>query len=137
MHFVACRKALVHAAGGFDESLSVSQDVDFVLRALERARAVAHVPLFLYRWRTHRTSTGHGKADQVTANTCQALARSLARVHPGCTVVPGHTFNTYRVIWPDVPGRTLIVVPTRNALAFLKTTVESIERHTRGPSTTS
>ncbi len=130
VHFVACRKALVHAAGSFDESLPVSQDVDFVLRALERARAVAHMPLFLYRWRTHRTSTGHGKADQVTANTCQALARSLARVHPGCAVVPGHTFNTYRVIWPDVPGRTLIVVPTKNALAVLKTTVESIERHT-------
>lgn len=130
VHLVACRKALIGAAGGFDESLPVSQDVDFVLRALERARAVAHVPLFLYRWRTHRTSTGHDKADQVTANTCRALARSLARVHPGCEVGPGHTFNTYRVTWPDVPGRTLIVVPTKNALSFLKTTVESIERHT-------
>ncbi len=130
VHFVACRKALVRAVGGFDESLAVSQDVDFVLRALEQARAVAHLPLFLYRWRTHRTSTGHGKADQVTDNTCRALARSLARVHPGCEVVPGHTFNTYRVIWPDLPGRTLIVVPTKNALTYLKTTVDSIERHT-------
>lgn len=130
VHFVACRKALIQAAGGFDESLSVSQDVDFLLRALERARAVAHLPLFLYRWRTHLTSTGHDKRDQVTANTCRALSRSLARIHPGCTVAAGHTFNTYRITWPDVPGRTLIVVPTKNALSFLKTTVESIERQT-------
>lgn len=130
VHLVVCRTALAREVGGLDESLSVSQDVDFVLRALERARAVAHVPLFLYRWRTHRTSTGHAKLDQVTANTCRALSRSLARLRPGCEVAPGHTFNTYRVTWPDVPGRTLIVVPTRNALSFLKTTVDSIARHT-------
>lgn len=132
VHLIVCRTSLAREIGGLDEGLSVSQDVDFVLRALERAKGIAHVPLFLYRWRTHRTSTGHDKADQVTANTCRALKRSLARVHPGCEVAPGHTFNTYRVRWPDVPGKTLIVVPTKNALSFLKTTVESIERHTDG-----
>lgn len=130
VHLVVCRTSLAREVGGLDEGLSVSQDVDFVLRALERAKGVAHVPLFLYRWRTHRTSTGHTKLDQVTANTCRALSRSLARLHPGCEVAPGHTFNTYRVTWPDVPGKTLIVVPTRNALSFLKTTIASIERHT-------
>lgn len=130
VHLIVCRTALAREVGGLDEGLSVSQDVDFVLRALERARAVAHVPLFLYRWRTHRTSTGHSRRDDVTANTIRALTRSLSRLQPGCAVAPGHSYNTYRVTWPDVPGKTLIVVPTKNALSFLKTTVESIERHT-------
>jgi hypothetical protein len=37
----------------------------FVLRVIERAVAVAHVPALLYRWRTQTTSTGHSKASEV------------------------------------------------------------------------
>ncbi len=130
VHFVVCRTALARSVGGLDETLAVSQDVDFVLRLLERTGRVAHVPQFLYRWRTHEGSTGHSKAHLVTANTCGAIDRSLARLYPGCRVEAGSTFNTYRVAWPAAQGRTLIVIPTKNALSYLRVAIDSIERHT-------
>lgn len=111
VHCVACRRSLVEAVGGLDETLPVSQDVDFILRILERARRVAHVPRFLYRWRTHSGSAGHTKMDRVSAITREAIAGSLARLRPGARVEPGPVFNTYRILWPPAPGRTLIVVP--------------------------
>ncbi len=55
---------------------------------------------------------------------------SLARLYPGCRVGPGSTFNTYRVEWPAARGRTLIVIPTKNALSYLRVAIDSIERYT-------
>lgn len=130
VHFIVCRKSIIDRAGGVNDNLTVSQDVDFVLRALECARNVAHVPQFLYRWRTHLQSTGHAKMDLVTDNTVRAITGSLSRIHPGCTVEPGDTFNTYRITWPAAGGKTLIVIPTKNAVSFLRAAVDSIEAFT-------
>ncbi|RYD19151.1 MAG: glycosyltransferase, partial [Lysobacteraceae bacterium] len=78
VHFIAVRADVARAVM-LDQSLKISADVDFVLRVLERATAVAHVPSFLYRWRTHSTSTGHARKADVTAATISVLERHLER----------------------------------------------------------
>ena len=128
VHLVCVRTDLARAIGGWDESMAISADVDFVLRALEASTKVAHVPGVLYRWRTHDSSTGHSKKALVTEATIAALQRHLDRLGTGARASEGVWFNQYRIDWPAPDGMVLVVIPTRNGCAFLRTAVSSIER---------
>ena len=132
VHLVCVRTALAHALTGYDESLTISADVDFVLRAIERAGAVAHVPRPLYRWRTHAGSEGHRRKDGVMAATQAALARHLARSGHRARVRPGAGFNQFRIDWPDDRGEVLIVIPTKDRVDLLRSCIDSIERTAAG-----
>jgi GT2 family glycosyltransferase len=128
VHPVCVRTELARRIGGWDESLAISADVDFVLRVIEQARRVTHVPAVLYRWRTHADSTGHAKKQSVMAATIGALQRHLDRLDTGARVSEGPWFNQFRIDWPSAKGLILIVIPTKNGRALLQTAVESIER---------
>ena len=132
VHLIAVRADVARRAAGWDESLAISADVDFVLRVLEAATVVAHVPRVLYRWRTHATSTGHAKQGQVTTATRDAIARHLARQHLPATVSDGLRYNEYRLDWPDDGGEVLIVIPTKNRVDLLRTCIESIAKTSQG-----
>ena len=132
VHMIAIRTTLAKDLGGWDETLTISADVDFVLRAIERAEAVAHVPSVLYRWRTHESSAGHVKMEHVTQAMCGILSRHLARLGRAATVGPGFRYNEYRVDWTDDRGEVLVVIPTRNRVDLLKTCIDSIERTSDG-----
>ncbi len=130
VHIVCARTAIARAIGGWDESMAISADVDFVLRMIEAAQIVTHVPAVLYRWRTHGGSTGHARQDSVMAATIGALQRHLDRLQTGARAAPGVWFNQFRIDWPRAEGRVLIVIPTRNKVELLRTAIASIERTT-------
>ena len=157
VHIVCARTEIARRIGGWDEAMSISADVDFVLRMIEASRVVTHVPAVLYRWRTHGGSTGHARQETVMAATVGALQRHLDRLHTGAVVSPGVWFNQFRVDWPSPveaapsgragpgpvgagpagataapahAGRVLIVIPTKNKVDLLRTAVASIERTT-------
>lgn len=132
VHMVCVRTSIAQAAGGWDASMAISADVDFVLRVLERSATVAHVPAVLYRWRTHAGSAGHASQARVMAATRGALQRHLDRCGSGATAADGVAFNQFGITWPAAPGRILIVIPTRNKADLLRTAVESIERTAAG-----
>ncbi len=56
-HFTVVRRTLLDEVGGFRSGFDGAQDHDFILRCVELARAVAHVPKILYHWRCHENST--------------------------------------------------------------------------------
>ena len=128
VHLLCVRTSLARVVGGWDETMPISADVDFVLRILEQASIVAHVPYILYRWRTQATSTGHAKQSQVMAATRSALQRHCDRLGAEAAVSDGAWFNQFRVEWPVPSGEILIVIPTKNKVELLKTCVSSIER---------
>ena len=128
VHMVCARTAVARQIGGWDETMAISADVDFVLRMIEAAAVVTHVPAVLYRWRTHGGSTGHARQDVVMAATVAAIQRHLDRLDTGATASAGVWFNQFRVDWPEVPGRVLIVMPTKNKVDLLRTAIGSIER---------
>ena len=132
VHMLCVRREIAYQIGGWDESMAISADVDFVLRILEHAKIVAHAPRVLYRWRTHGSSTGHAKKETVMAATRGALQRHLDRRGTGATVEDGVWFNQFRVNWPASSGRILIVIPTKNKAALVRTAVESIEKTAAG-----
>ncbi len=132
VHMICVRTEVARRLTGWDESLPISADVDFVLRVIEAAETIAHVPSVLYRWRTHERSTGHAKQGEVNDATKAALARHLARLGREATVADGMRYNEYRIDWPDDGGEVLIVIPTKNRVDLLKTCIDSIERTSPG-----
>jgi O-antigen biosynthesis protein len=132
VHMICVRTDVARKLAGWDETLPISADVDFVLRVLEIARTVAHVPSVLYRWRTHDSSTGHAKQAEVNDATKAALTRHLTRLGLPATAADGHRYNEYRIDWPDDGGEVLIVIPTKNRVDLLRTCIDSIERTSAG-----
>jgi GT2 family glycosyltransferase len=130
VHMVAVRTEIAQRIGGFDTNLPISADVDFILRAIENSRTVAHIPRVLYRWRTHTTSTGHAKQGQVMDATTAAIQRHLDRLGTGAKARPAAEFNQFEIAWPDPGGQVLIIIPTKDGIDVLRQCVESIEATT-------
>ena len=128
VHMVAVRTEIAQRLGGWDETLPISADVDFILRVIEHARTVTHVPSVLYRWRTHGDSAGHAKQAHVTDAMTGILARHLRRQSLPAAVRPGFRYNEYRLDWPDDGGEVLIVIPTKNRAELLKACIDSVEK---------
>ena len=128
VHLICARTETARRIGGWDETMRISADVDFVLRMIEVSSIVTHVPAILYRWRTHGGSTGHSRQDAVMTATAGAIQRHLDRLGTGAQVEAGVWFNQFRVNWPASQGRVLIVIPTKNKADLLRTAVESVER---------
>ncbi|MFM7898929.1 MAG: glycosyl transferase family 2, partial [Actinomycetota bacterium] len=55
-HLSVLRRSIVERVGRFRAGFDGSQDYDLVLRVIEQARAVVHVPHVLYHWRSLPTS---------------------------------------------------------------------------------
>ncbi len=132
VHLVAVRRRLALALGGYDETMTISADVDFVLRAAERAGSIAHIPRVLYRWRTHGGSAGHRRRGDVMAATRGAIERHLRRLGRTATVQDGLGFNQFRVDWPDDRGTVLVVIPTKDRLDLLRRCIASVEATAAG-----
>lgn len=64
-HFLVVSKMLLEKVGGFRKEFDGSQDYDFILRCVEQAKQVKHIPKILYHWRMHSASTA-GDSDSKT-----------------------------------------------------------------------
>lgn len=131
VHFVAVRSNLAKELGGLDVSMPISMDVDFITRVIERANKVAHVPVPIYRWRTHDQSAGHDKISLVMDATRSAIQRHHDRMLSPASVSNGKTFNTFKTSYEDNFGRVLVIVPTKDRLDLIRPCVDSI-LHTTG-----
>jgi GT2 family glycosyltransferase len=133
VHPVAVRTRIAREIGGLDASLKISHDIDFVLRALEVADKVTHVPDILYRWRTSSGSAGHAQKAAVMAATCAIKTAHLRRIgFPDAEVREGISFNTFSVkYFGGKPGRVLGIIPTKNQGQLLKLCIESLRETTK------
>lgn len=125
VHFVSVKRSLAKKVGGYDLKMNISMDVDFVLRILENSKSVSHIPVPLYRWRTHDGSAGHEKIDAVMDATRRSLERHHARTNSRAEVSNGLTFNTFRHDFPSC-AKSLIIIPTKNRVDLLKPCVDSL-----------
>ena len=129
VHMVGVKKDVLNKIGGFDENLKVSHDYDLVLRAIEQAKKITHVPDVLYRWRTHASSLGHGKMEDVTKASKNALKQHANRLgFDKAEVSSGLSFNFYDVDFnAGKKGRIAIIIPTKNGHEILKKCIDSLE----------
>lgn len=129
VHFIGVRAELLQKVGGFDETLKVSQDYDLILRVLEKAKTVSHVPDILYRWRTHSQSLSSDKKQEVVANALAAISRHLLRLGYNAQVQSSASFNFYDVKFKySTPTKVAVIIPTKNREDLLKKCIDSLER---------
>ncbi len=127
VHLAGFRTRLLRKIGGFDESLSISQDYDLILRASEKARTIVHIPEILYQWRFHGASAGHRKMGEVMEISKSVLRRHLERCGEAGAVNDGASFNFFDVRYPLVAGlKVAIIIPTKNLRDLLRQCIESI-----------
>ena len=101
VHPICVRTELARRIGGWDETMPISADVDFVLRVIEGAQARgarARGPVSLaHPCRQHAATPSR---NSVMAATIGALQRHLDRLGTGARVSEGPWFNQFRIDWP-------------------------------------
>jgi GT2 family glycosyltransferase len=75
-HLGVYRRRLVNEIGAFRTEFNGSQDVDMILRLVERTDRIAHIPRILYHWRAHAASTAGG--DQAKPYAYVAARNAIA-----------------------------------------------------------
>ncbi len=90
-HFFVVKRELARRVGGFRSEFDGAQDYDFILRCVEKAQTVLHIPRVLYSWRCHDASTAVNPESKLYAY--EAGKRAVA-AHLKRTGVPGRVFNT-------------------------------------------
>jgi len=132
-HLVIYKKSLLEQIGSLRSEYDGAQDHDLLLRAVEIAKKVAHLPEVLYHWRIVPGSTAESFGTKSYAHTAGKRAVQVALARRGelgevlDTGYPGH----HRVM-RTLPSRpkVSIIVPTKDNAHVLRRCLESLELST-------
>ena len=129
-HLLVVKRELVELAGGYDSAYDGSEDYDFTLRVIERAKCVRHIAKPLYYWRIHAGSV----ADDISAKPYaydaarRAVQAHLERVGLKGKVVYSKAVPMMRVIYdiPEPKPLVSIIIPSCDHRDVLKRCIDSI-----------
>lgn len=132
-HFFCVKSNVLEQVGGFRQEFDGAQDYDFILRCIEKAKKVGHVPKILYHWRIHSNSTSDNPMSKKYAYDAgqHAIEEHLARIGQKAEVSQRKFFGFYRVKY-QVQGMPLvsILIPNKDQASTLKRCIQSIEKST-------
>jgi glycosyltransferase involved in cell wall biosynthesis len=136
-HFGVYRRDLVQQVGGFRTGFEGAQDYDLALRCCERvaARQIVHLPFILYHWRMHDRSTaaGIGVKPYAARAAQRAIQEHLERMGiDGRVEITSCGYRVRYALRAD-PPRVSIIIPTRNGVKLLRTSVNSVLEKTDYP----
>jgi GT2 family glycosyltransferase len=111
-HLSVLRRSVVEEVGRFRNGFDGSQDYDLVLRVIERARKVVHVPHVLYHWRSLPTSTASAASAKpyAFAAALKAVSEHLERTEtPADVTEAGPSLSRVRRQLRRVPKLSVIL----------------------------
>ena len=127
--FVASKK-LVDEIGTFNSEYDGAQDYDFILRCVEKANEVYHIPKVLYRWRAHSNSTSERPDSKLYAFEAgrRAIEAHYKRLGIEAIVENGDHLGQYKTTY-KIKGNPLIsiVIPNKDHVEDLKKCMDSID----------
>lgn len=130
-HFFVVRKSLAEKVGGFSKEFDGAQDYDFILRCVEQAKGIVHIPKVLYHWRMHAGSTAGNQESKTYAFDAgkEAVEAHLARAGVAATVESTENLGFYRVKYP-VQKQSLIsiLIPNKDEVEALEKCLQSIAK---------
>ena len=138
-HLLGFKKSLFEKAGGFRSEYNGSQDYDLFLRMAEQTDKIVHVPLVLYFWRDLPSSTAANPHSKPYAQTAGLMAVNghLERVYGKGRAEAYETDSLFvydvRYHLEEKP-KVSIIMPTKDAVGYLKKVVDSIQEKTEYPS---
>ena len=131
VHLVGFKTKVLRDVGGLNENLKISQDYDLILRVIEVAKVIVHIPEVLYRWRIHNASSGHKMSEHVMNVSKSILRNHLQRSELFGLVNDGPAFNLFSINYSREEGsKVAIIIPTKDGLNLLKACVNSIKKTT-------
>lgn len=130
-HFTMVKRSLLDRVGGIRAEFDGAQDYDFILRCVEQAKAVGHVPRILYHWRCHQESTASNPFSKQYAVDAgrRAIEEHLRRVGVTGEVTATKDMGFYTVRYP-VEGEPLvsIIIPNKDEVESLAKCLAAIEK---------
>lgn len=101
-HFFVVRKKIMEQAAGFRSDMDGAQDYDYILRCIEKAGGIRHIPKILYHWRIHSGSTADNPASKGYALQAgkRAIETHLQRIGVNAKVSLTKDFGFYHVRYP-------------------------------------
>ena len=132
-HLGVYRKSIVDTVGGFREGFEGAQDYDLLLRVLNRADVVTHIPKILYFWRKIPGSTAQSFSEKSYAWDAgeHALKDALQMANSDATVSKGQRPGTFRITYPVDPAQKIsVIIPFRDKAELLHQCLRSVtEQH--------
>lgn len=132
-HFLLVRRDLLEKVGAIRGEYNGAQDHDFILRCVEQAQAIGHVPRILYHWRSHQESTSENPFSKQYAVDAgkRAVTDHLKRLGVEAEVAATKDMGFYTVCYPH-HGNPLvsIVIPSKDEVESLQKCIASIEKST-------
>ena len=131
-HFIVGRKSILDEIGGYRLGYEGSQDYDLLLRIIEKARKIHHIPKILYHWRKIPGSTAC-KPD--AKNYAYEAAQKSLRSYMERNSIEGEVFmidpGFYRIkrTLPAMP-KVSMIIPFRDQCDMLRRCVDSILKKT-------
>lgn len=131
-HFVVVRKTIVDEVGGLHSEFDGAQDFDFVLRCVEKTKAIYHIPRVLYHWRAHKDSTAENPESKMYAfeNGAKAVQSHYERLGIQAVVKMRKDYlGIYRTVYQlEHKPLVSIVIPNKDHIDDLKKCIDSIEK---------
>ncbi len=128
-HLLVVRKSLGDQIAWFREGFEGAQDYDLILRLVEKARGIVHIPKILYHWRLWSRSTSGGSDAKPYANISgkKALGEHLTRIGLSAEVKDGFAPTFYRAHY-RIPNTPLIsiIIPNHDHVAEMERCTSSI-----------
>ncbi len=129
-HLSVAKKSLADKVGVLYTQFNGSQDHDYVLRCVEKAECVRHIPRILYHWRINDNSTAKSASTKTYANTAGVNAVSAHLKRMGIDgevkngVAPGFYDIRYKLTEEPLIS---VIIPNKDHLDDLTRCLESME----------
>lgn len=130
-HLFVVKKDILDQAGLLRKEYNGAQDYDLVLRCVEIANKVYHIPRVLYHWRAHRNSTAENPESKLYAFDAgrRAIEAHYERIGIKAQVIQGEYLGLYRTkfLWDRKP-LVSIIIPNKDHVRDLDKCINSIEK---------
>lgn len=114
-HMFVAKKSLVEKVGALRPEFDGAQDYDFILRCVEAAENIYHIPKVLYSWRVNETSTAGNAQNKTYAYEAgaKALQEHYDRLGLPVEVEQSEYPGFYNPIYDisDMPLVSVMVIP--------------------------
>lgn len=129
-HLLVVKRKLREKVGCLQEAYDGAQDYDFILRCIEKANHIYHIPKILYHWRSHEKSTSENPESKLYAFEAgkRAIQAHYERMGIDATVINGEYLGLYRTQY-HLRNHPLvsILIPNKDHINDLKRCINSIE----------
>lgn len=130
-HLTVVKKGLYEKAGNLNGEFDGAQDYDFVLRCVEHAENVVHIPKVLYHWRAHKDSTAENPESKLYAFEAgaRAVQAHYNRIGINAKVESTKYLGIYRSKY-QLQEKPLIsiIIPNKDHIEDLDKCIISIEK---------